>query len=480
MTGLCDDSRLMSALDLSQRAMTIFNRRQGRKLAGLIAVMGAGSAMFLGSVAPMAAVCILGGTWLAAGAAYVMERWTALKPGGADRTEAELDYGADALSAKSAVATLRSPAANQVVRLAAVRELAVGSIAWPLAGLSLLAPLSIHFLVYAIASAPEFSPSWLEGFGAYMTITSVLLIPAYATLIACARRHAQRLARVFGPPATERAGVHALAATTISSLVPGFLLLGIPTLIVLITGALFIPASFAMARRTHRREHETLLALEQEVSTVYSEETFEAIQRLALDAGCGPASRLMALRMLESHPDRARVREVFDALLTRDGDDLTVHVLDGCRAIQHRPAVDTLTRLGALGRSKVAEKAVKLLVACHGTSTEPFLRQLLTAPTYEARVAALKGLGQVGTRASIESIRTHIHRPGTELPAYVAYAVIDAIKARLPAAAPGQLSLAPTGAGELALASRPAHGLALPRAPTASPNREADEDPTDH
>ena len=443
--------------DQDDRLLTVFARRHGRTWAGLIAVVGALGAMGIGAVAPYMALGILGSTWVAAGLAYGADvlavrrkqAQRAERTAVADGPSAPASDGAN--ESDAALRCVNFPA-TAIAKLAALDDLAVGSIAWPLAGLTLLAPLSIHFMVYVMLWGIWAGTDGLEKFGAYMTITSIFLIPAYAALIGQAIQFARRLTTVSRAPMGQYPGLQALVVTTMASLVPGVLLLGIPSVMVAATGLLFIPLSFGWIREAHRHERFALMSVADEVSEHLPAPTLNAAVELVLDQDRRLPGRLMALALLERRYAPDQIGSVLDELLGRD-DDLTWYVLKACRRLNHRPPIEVLSGLAGRARDSVAASAVELMVIAHGPTTEPALLRLLRRTSVDVRVEVLRGLGKVGTRASIESIRALIDHPEIAMPTWVAYAAIERIKKRLPSAEPGQLSLAPDGAGELSLSA---------------------------
>ncbi len=427
-----------TALVRDDQAVTVFTRRRARTGAGVAAALGAVTAMHLGAIAPWTATTILGGTWLLSAAVYGAMRWR---------------YAAHH---RRALRPARST--HRILQLAALHDLGVASIFWPLAGVCLLAPHSIH-LVIDLAIFSMYAPmSLVPDFGSYMTLTAALLIPAYGTLVARSRRFARRLVRHPDRAAREPAGLQALFAATLAALIPGVLLLGIPSVLVAITGALFIPLSFGLAKRAFFAEQTILRALENDAGELSAEATYGSLKLVAVDHRRSIGSRLMALRMLVAHHDRDRVGEVLGALLACPDDEMVPSALETCAAIRYRPAVNTLVRLAKRRDTKVAREAVALLIASHGAAAEAELRALLGATTRDAQKAVLNGLGLFGTRASLEAIHARLERSDNPLPRPAAMAAIAQITARLPAAAPGQLSLTDSPAGELALAADGALG----------------------
>jgi len=127
------------------------------------------------------------------------------------------------------------------------------SVALPLAAVSLLAPLTIHFVVYAMLDMGHLGASTLDDFSKWMAISVVIVGHAHLALLVCAARWAYKLrTRVTDeiPLDVNRAWLEALLVSAGIACLPGIVLLGIPPVLVVLTGLLFVPLMFkAMARR---------------------------------------------------------------------------------------------------------------------------------------------------------------------------------------------------------------------------------------
>jgi hypothetical protein len=128
-----------------------------------------------------------------------------------------------------------------------VARLELASVALPLAGWALLAPLGIHFVVGTVLYGAGGSPLKLEEFDEWISASTVLVGLAHLALVACAFFYARKLRRLD----TAAIGAlghgdwgRALGFTALLSLFPGALLLFVPTVLVVLTGLLFIPATF--------------------------------------------------------------------------------------------------------------------------------------------------------------------------------------------------------------------------------------------
>ena len=129
--------------------------------------------------------------------------------------------------------------------------------AWPLAALALLAPLTLHYLYYLATEAPVARGSFDGWIGLSIAVVGHCHLLLAVLCWRFARRVRRRSAAELGH-APARDGWVALGLVTLASLVPGVALLGIPVLLVAVTGLLFIPAMFHWASLRVRRERHAL------------------------------------------------------------------------------------------------------------------------------------------------------------------------------------------------------------------------------
>ena len=154
--------------------------------------------------------------------------------------------------------------------LRAARDLATAwerrGCALPLAAMSLLAPLTLHAVVWAAiihpATGGSGAGSMLEDFGVWIALSALLVGHAHLALLVCAVRWACGLCTV---PTAElllrpRACGRALLVSAGTACVPGALLFAIPPMLVLTTGACFVPAMYGWTVRTLERERTALEA----------------------------------------------------------------------------------------------------------------------------------------------------------------------------------------------------------------------------
>jgi hypothetical protein len=137
-----------------------------------------------------------------------------------------------------------------------------GSAAMPLAAVSLVAPLTIHWLVWLGLSMPHLEDTRMADFGTWIAVSALLVGHAHLALLVAAVRWAFSLrAR---ETSTLRAGVHrhwgiALLVAIGVACLPGVVLVGLPPILVGVTGLLFVPFMFVGTARCIARER---LALE--------------------------------------------------------------------------------------------------------------------------------------------------------------------------------------------------------------------------
>ncbi len=165
--------------------------------------------------------------------------------------------------------------------------LEVWSTALPLAALSLLMPLCLHYAVAAMAWSQS-----AEGFARWIRISLAIVGHAHLALLALAIRFARKLKRSdsedLGQMAIAREWLKAWGITVGVSAVPGVLFLAVPPIITAATGIAFIPFMFTCMRRRVMSERATMELAEETVHVRVSAD--DAPAALEESAWCEPAS----------------------------------------------------------------------------------------------------------------------------------------------------------------------------------------------
>jgi hypothetical protein len=154
--------------------------------------------------------------------------------------------------------------------LRASREVAMRwermSVALPIAAVSILAPLTIHGVVWCTLSVPSgtMSTTSLSNFGEWIALSALIVGHAHVAVLVGSVRWACRLRAL--PTAQLRQGLHKHWGLTLLvavgvACIPGIVLLGIPPLLVAVTGVAFLPAAFGVAARAVAAERFELEAI---------------------------------------------------------------------------------------------------------------------------------------------------------------------------------------------------------------------------
>jgi hypothetical protein len=154
--------------------------------------------------------------------------------------------------------------------LRASREVAMRwermSVALPIAAASILAPLTLHGLVFCTVTAASggLGASAIDAFGTWIGLSALIVGHAHVAVLVGTVRWAYRLRAT--PTEQLRRDLHKHWGSTLLvavglSCIPGVVLLGIPPLLVAITGVAFLPAAYGMAARAVARERVALDAV---------------------------------------------------------------------------------------------------------------------------------------------------------------------------------------------------------------------------
>jgi hypothetical protein len=238
-------------------ARRVAARRVGRALAGCVGVAMGGAAF----IVTLASLLAEGDAkrYRVAATLLLLAAWpVAIAVAVAGRLAARWLLGAEAYVA------LTGDAARDLARLEArdpLRDAVATAMDWerrgaalPLAALSLVAPLTIHWLVYMVLSSSGASSlqSLMDDFGTWVALSVVIVGHAHLALLVAAVRWAVKLRTV--PTDQLRLDVHrrwgvALLVAAGIACIPGIVLLAIPPILVAVTGLLFVPAMYVVTAR---------------------------------------------------------------------------------------------------------------------------------------------------------------------------------------------------------------------------------------
>jgi hypothetical protein len=142
------------------------------------------------------------------------------------------------------------------IRREAAREAASSerrSLALPMAGFSLLAPLSMHLAVWCFSDHPGAgSERWLRSFDWWICASLILVGIAHLALAYLCMRFADEVEETSLAELerrSPRSGWAALGYAVLWSCLPGVVAIGIPVVLVAVTGLVFVPAMFWLMRR---------------------------------------------------------------------------------------------------------------------------------------------------------------------------------------------------------------------------------------
>lgn len=124
-------------------------------------------------------------------------------------------------------------------------------VGWLLVGLGWVLPLTIHYVVALVLGGT----SGTKGFGAWAAISALGSLQSHITLAFQSRRFARLLSD------DAEMNVHfqwfrALGLTTLVASIPWVVFFAIPSIITALTGILFVPFMYVLAKERVRREHE--------------------------------------------------------------------------------------------------------------------------------------------------------------------------------------------------------------------------------
>jgi hypothetical protein len=245
--------------------------REGRIAGGAVGAAIA-VAMFLTSVVGVThdrnaeiATFLLPAGWMGAAGAMAVVRARAL-------ARATRALGSEPLLTGDAPADLALIGATDPLGELRARAVAreTRSVAYPLAALSLLAPLTIHGAISLVAFIATGADQWARGFGVWIASSAVLVGLAHAALalqVVLWARSLRRRETAMLRDKLHKAWSMALLITSGVALVPGIFIAGeselgllvtIPPTIVFLTGASFLPFAYLCTARHLERERAAL------------------------------------------------------------------------------------------------------------------------------------------------------------------------------------------------------------------------------
>jgi hypothetical protein len=245
-------ARRQEIQELPNDLIQIWARRVGRVAGGAVAVAGAATLVTVGllrwgvgpsspfAAGPSLTVILLALTPLAVAAALVGR---AIGRASA-RASVSSALAAPAPDLLTAIARLEANRACEILAERAAR-LERASAALPLAGAALLAPLTLHWLVYALFIRDGEYDSWIG-------ISGLIVGHCHLLVVFFALRFAKN------PERGARAGVRTALFAALASIIPGGFLLFIPPVLVVVTGLAFLPATFGWVGALIRDERALL------------------------------------------------------------------------------------------------------------------------------------------------------------------------------------------------------------------------------
>ncbi|MBX3202020.1 MAG: hypothetical protein KF894_28045 [Labilithrix sp.] len=252
---------------LLPRLRSIRSARLARALAGAVGLAGAAWTVVCAIVGDDGSpTYALLGSLLAAVATYVLARGALAIAGAGVRARGwELPRLTGALDVDLARIDASSPLPALRQRLDALE---VWSTTLPLAALSLLMPLTLHYLFLAVVD-----PSSAESFARWVRLSMVIVGHAHLALMALAIAFGRKLTRLssegIGALSIHREWARAWGIVILVAAMPGVLLIAVPPLLSAVTGLVFIPLMFILTRRRLMKER-SALDLAEEASTLRS------------------------------------------------------------------------------------------------------------------------------------------------------------------------------------------------------------------
>ncbi len=143
-------------------------------------------------------------------------------------------------------------------RSRALERLEAPSLALPLVTASLLSPLLLHLVVYALLCLASSSALSMADYSAWIGMSMVIVGHAHLALAVCGLLFARKLRRMQTEEILARACYSdwgaALGVATLVSALPGLILFAVPPCVAAATGLVVVPAMYHLARWRLLRE----------------------------------------------------------------------------------------------------------------------------------------------------------------------------------------------------------------------------------
>ena len=240
----------------------VYAARRARVVMGITAALGFGMlaavTLFLGLTRNLGhgiPVAILGAAVFATAIAFEVGRHRGLSGFDAalDRAEEELRQGIATALPDVAVARLEAESVAEVA-LRVVRAEEARSIGWALTAVTLLGPLTLHFLlsVFFLRAVGDFD--------AWIALSLGLVGHAHVAASVVAFRHGRVVAATSTAALQPggRGGWRAVGTGAAVAAAPGALALLIPPILAAVTGAVLLPVSYGLVRRVILDERNAL------------------------------------------------------------------------------------------------------------------------------------------------------------------------------------------------------------------------------
>ncbi len=278
------------------------------------------------------------------------------------------------------------------------------SLFYPMAATSLLAPLTLHFVAYALVS--HGAVDLFSRFDGWIALAGLISTPALAALVVLCHRFAKAKTEALGVVADDDgATLHALFLTGLFAAIPGVIFFFVPPLLAVLTGLFFLPPMFGIFSGVHFRERMMLDRLELASVRASDDEAFEQASELVRATAAPPTTRAGALRFLVRRYERERLRELIDAAIRSEDPLLFRTALIVALDVRHRPSVEDVHALAKRATGTTAAYVAQLLGHYETPLAQRTLVSLVHHGSPDARLAAVKSLGRVGDLSAIPILR---------------------------------------------------------------------------